>query len=248
EYPAVLDVIEQEAGADSWVIPSIGPDFGRMLDQARILRGRGFPTAMALPMTAPATPEGVETGLAKVAEALGGPLIVYVKTGQYVTPAGLGRLARAGALCAIKYAIERPDPRQDDYLRALLGEVDRDIIVSGMGERPAIVHLREFGLRSFTSGSVSIAPRLSTAILEACGRGDYTGAERIREYFLPLEDLRDGLHQIRVLHEAVSLAGIADMGRMLPLLSNIGAEHHAAIRDAARLLLAREREAIAEAA
>ncbi|HET9148631.1 MAG TPA: dihydrodipicolinate synthase family protein, partial [Acetobacteraceae bacterium] len=47
EYPAVLDVIEQEAGADSWVIPSIGPDFGRMLDQARILRGRGFPTAMA---------------------------------------------------------------------------------------------------------------------------------------------------------------------------------------------------------
>lgn len=248
EYPAVLDVIEQEAGADTWVIPSIGPEFGRMLDQVQILRARGFATAMALPIIAPATPDGVEAGLAKVADAFGKPLIIYVKTEQYLTPAAIGRLAHAGAVCAIKYAIERPNPKQDAFLTALLGEVERDIIVSGMGERPAIVHLRDFGLRSFTSGSVSIAPRQSMEILEACKRRDYAKAERLREYFLPLEDLRDHLHQIRVLHEAVSLAGIADMGRILPLLSNIGAEHHGVIRDAARQLLAHEQEAPAKAA
>jgi 4-hydroxy-tetrahydrodipicolinate synthase len=40
----------------------------------------------------------------------------------------------------------------------------------------------------------------------------------------------------------VTLAGIADMGPILPPLSNIDAEHHDAIRAAARALLAHDRE------
>jgi hypothetical protein len=41
-----------------------------------------------------------------------------------------------------------------------------------------------------------------------------------------------------VLHEAVRLAGIADTGPMLPMLSNIEPEHHDSIAKAARDLLA----------
>ena len=37
--------------------------------------------------------------------------------------------------------------------------VDRSLVVSGMGELPAIIHLRDFGLAGFTSGCVCIAPR-----------------------------------------------------------------------------------------
>lgn len=248
EYPAVLDTLEQAAGAASWVIPSIGPDFGRMMDQVRILKSRQFPTAMALPMVAPATPAGVEAGLARAAEVFGRPLITYIKTETYLSPAAVGRLVKSGAICAIKYAIERPDPRQDDYLTALLGEVPREVIVSGMGERPALVHLREFGLSAFTSGSVSVAPALSQAILRAAQRGDWEMAADLREKFIPLEDLRDGLHQIRVLHEAVSLAGIAPMGPILPLLSNIEPAHHGAIRAAAQALLAANQDSLKAAA
>ncbi len=42
-----------------------------------------------------------------------------------------------------------------------------------------------------------------------------------RAAFLPLEDCRDAYSPIRVLHDAVTLAGIADMGPMLPMLSNL---------------------------
>ena len=38
---------------------------------------------------------------------------------------------------------------------------------------------------------------------------------------MPLEDLRDAHSPMRVLHDAVRLAGIADTGPMLPMMTNI---------------------------
>ena len=76
------------------------------------------------------------------------------------------------------------------------------------------------------------------ALLQALKRGDDQAAEAVRARFLPLESLRDRLSQIHVMHEAVTLAGITDMGPMLPVLSNIAPEHHAEIRETARALLA----------
>jgi dihydrodipicolinate synthase/N-acetylneuraminate lyase len=78
-------------------------------------------------------------------------------------------------------------------------------------------------------------------LLAALKAKDWAAAEALRAAYLPLEDLRDALSPIRVLHEAVTLAGIADMGPILPSLSNIEAEHHGAIRAAAHALLAQER-------
>src|SRR5712691_5333329 len=34
EYAAILDFLEQAVAKDSWVVPSAGPDFGKLLDQA----------------------------------------------------------------------------------------------------------------------------------------------------------------------------------------------------------------------
>ena len=221
EYPALLDMLLELAGPDTWVIPSVGPDFGKTMDQAAILRERPFPTAMVLPATTAFTPAGAEEGIRRFAEQLGKPVIVYVKSEGYISPAGVARLAGRGMLKAVKYAIVRENPERDGYLDELLKSVDKSLVISGMGERPAIVHWREFGLRSFTSGSVCIAPGASQSILEALKRGDYTAAERLRAAFLPLEDLRDAHNPMRVLHDAVSVAGIADMGRMLPLMTNL---------------------------
>jgi dihydrodipicolinate synthase/N-acetylneuraminate lyase len=241
EYAGILDALAETAAAGTWVIPSVGPDFGRMIDQAAVLKARKFPTAMALPMTFPSTPDGAVVGLRKFAEALGRPIIVYVKAEGYLTPQGVKQLVDAGVVAAIKYAIVRPDPTRDVFLSQLVELVDRRYIVSGIGERPVITHLRDFGLNGFTSGSVCVAPKGSTQILAACKRKDWEAAARLRANYIPLEDARDAHSPIRVLHEAIRLAGIADTGPILPMLSNIEADKHEEIQKAAATLLAADR-------
>jgi dihydrodipicolinate synthase/N-acetylneuraminate lyase len=241
EYGGILDGLAEIAAPETWVIPSVGPDFGRMMDQVAVLKSRKFPTVMVLPLTFPMTNAGVVTGLRRFAEALGKPIIVYIKAEGYLTPEGVKTLVDDGIVAAIKYAIVRQDPKQDAFLAKLVDLVDRRYIVSGIGERPAIVHLRDFGLHGFTSGSVCVAPRGSMRILEACKRKDWTAAEPIRARYIPLEDCRDAYSPIRVLHEAVTLAGIADMGPILPLLSNLELQYREAVKKAAVELLAADR-------
>lgn len=246
EYAATLDFIAEAAGSDTWVIPSAGADYGKLMDQAAILRTRNFPTAMALPFGQPSNDSGVATALRRFADKLGKPIIAYVKGMGYIEPATLGALARDGVLCAIKYAIVREDPAKDAYLDELVKHVSRDIIVSGIGERPAIVHLRDFGLKCFTSGSVCVAPRGSTKILALLKARKYEEAEKIRAAYIALEDQRDARGPIRVLHDAVTLAGIADMGAMLPMISNLDASEKAAVKAAAVALLEHDRKLAAQ--
>jgi dihydrodipicolinate synthase/N-acetylneuraminate lyase len=180
--------------------------------------------------------------LRRFADKLGKPIIAYVKGLGYIEPATLGKLARDGVISAIKYAIVREDPRKDTYLDELVQHVSRDMIISGIGERPAIVHLRDFGLKCFTSGSVCVAPNGSTKILALLKAKRWEDAEKIRAAYIPLEDLRDKRGPIRVLHDAVTLAGIADMGPMLPMISNLDASERTAVEFAATALLGYDRK------
>lgn len=241
EYAALLDFLEQTVAPDTWVIPSAGPDFGKLMDQARVLRTRAFPTAMVLPQTFPATPDGSERAIRLFAESYGRPVIVYLKAENFLTPAHVARLATAGLVAGVKYAVVRNDPAEDPFLRELLDRVGAKLVISGIGERPAIVHLQKFGLTGFTSGSVCVAPRGSMRMLQALQAGDTATAAKIREAYLPLEDLRDAHSPIRVLHEAVTLAGVADMGPMLPHLSNLDPAQHGVVQAAARALLNHDR-------
>jgi len=241
EYGALLDQLAELAAPNTWVIPSVGPDFGKMMDQAAVLRARAFPTAMVLPATFPSTVAGAEAGLRRFAQAFGKPIIVYIKAEGYLMPESVKRLVDEGLVAAIKYAIVREDPLKDTFLSQLVELVDRRYIVSGIGERPAITHLRDFGLAGFTTGSGCVGPRGSAGLLAALKRKDYARAEELRAAFIPLEDLRDAHSPIRVLHEAVRLGEIADTGPMLPLLSNLDSEHHARVKKAAQDLLAFDR-------
>jgi dihydrodipicolinate synthase/N-acetylneuraminate lyase len=242
EYAATLDFLAEAAGPDTWVIPSAGADYGKLIDQAAILRTRNFPTAMALPFGNPSNDGGVATALRRFADKLGKPVIAYVKGLGYIEPATLGALARDGVVCAIKYAIVRDDPAKDAYLDELVKHVSRDIVISGIGERPAIVHLRDFGLKCFTSGSVCVAPRGSMKILAALKAKRYDEAAKLRAAYIPLEDQRDARGPIRVLHDAVTLAGIADMGPMLPMISNLDPSERPAVKAAAAALLEHDRQ------
>jgi len=243
EYDRALSFLASAAGADTLVIPSAGPAFGTLMDQAAILRRHKFPTVMVLPQVGTTTSEGVAAGVERFVQAAGVPALLYVKHDGYVEPPDVKRLADRGLVSGIKYATVRPHPHEDDYLRRLLDVVDRRTVISGIGEQPAVVHLRDFGLAGFTSGCVCVAPRLSVAMLAAMRAGNWAEAERIREIFKLLEDLRNAIHPIRVLHEAVRLAGVAETGPLLPLLSNVPPADHPAIRDAAVRLGEAERKA-----
>jgi dihydrodipicolinate synthase/N-acetylneuraminate lyase len=238
EFPRLLDMLAEDSAPGTLVIPSVGPDFGKMMDQAEILRSRAFPTVMVLPATFPTTIEGAADGISRFADRFGKPVILYIKRDDFLTPAAIAKLIESGAACLVKYGTVRAEPGNDRFLAGLVAAVDPARIISGIGERPAIVHLQKFGLAGFTSGAVCVAPCGSQAILDALRRGDVATAERLRGAYLALEDLRDAFNPIRVLHEAVTLSGIADMGPMLPLLSNLPAAHHDAVRAAARALLA----------
>jgi dihydrodipicolinate synthase/N-acetylneuraminate lyase len=228
EYEALVDWLSS-FGQTRWAIPSIGPSFGRALDQSCLLRRHSFRCAMVLPCGDPRDAAGMEAGVRELAQACGLPLVLYLKSedgfGSDLEQGldAIGRLMDDGVGVAIKYAVVRDDPARDQYLSGLLRRVDRQRIISGMGERPAIVHLRDFELNGLTTGSGCIAPHLCCSLFDACAEKDWGRAEALRAAFMPLEDLRDAWGPARVLHHATELAGIATAGPIPPYVSPLDA-------------------------
>jgi len=240
EYDGLLTMLRELAPEDDlWMVPSFGPMYGTAMDQAAILKDHKFPTAMLLPTLFPSKPAGVATAVRHIVEKAGMKIVLYIKDESYITPELAASLVNDGLISWIKYAVVKPNPAEDAYLSKLVTLVNPDCIVSGIGEQPSIIHLRDFGITGFTAGCVCIAPNLSMDLLRAIDAKDYTKAEEIREIFLPLEDQRNAHSPILVLHQAVALAGIAQTGPVLPLLSELPAELIPGIEKAAKELLAR---------
>jgi len=236
EYPDILDALAGMAGEDTWVIPSAGPTYGMMMEQAAVLAARDFPTAMVLPMSGMTTSAGVARGIRDFVQAFDRPAVLYIKADGYIDLDDVAALDAEGCIACIKYATVREDPAVDAYLAELVKRVRPSKIVSGIGEQPVIEHCLGFGLTSFTSGCVSVAPARSMAMLRAVQAKDGESAVAIRERFRVLEDLRNAIHPVRVLHAAVS-ATVADMGPPLPLLSGLSASEAERVTAAAEQLL-----------
>ncbi len=243
EYGKLLEFLSSAAASNTIMVPSVGPFYGNLVDQADILRQFRFPTAMVLPTLFPAKPAGIQTAVRHFVERAGIPAVLYLKDEGYMPPEAAAQLVNEGLISWIKYAIVREDPKQDAYLSKLVELVDRRLIVSGIGEQPAIIHLRDFGITGYTSGCICVAPRPSMQMLQKVQAGDYEAAEALRAIYEPLEDLRNAHGPIPVLHHAVTLSGIADMGPFLPLLAPLAEELQARIGPVAKALLERNGEA-----
>ena len=237
EYESVIGQLAEIAAADTLVIPSAGPSYGLMMDQAAILKGTDYPTVMVLPHQGITTSQGVVAGLRNFAQKVGKPIVLYIKYGDYITVEGAKELVDEGLVSWVKYAIVREDPANDPFLAQLVDVVDPALIVSGIGEQPVIEHLVDFGVNGFTAGCVCIRPDLSDQLLKAVQAKDLTRAREIQAIFEPLEDLRNSINPIRVLHEAVRLAGIAETGPALPLLSGITEAQEETVKAAAQKLI-----------
>lgn len=237
EFADLLSLLTDIAAPNTLMVPSVGPAFGTMMDQADILADFDFPTVMILPQKEIADAAGIARGVRLFAEKYGKPVVLYLKHDRWLEPATVGKLYRDGLISWVKYAVVRDNPADDKYLREVLEQVPGDIVVSGIGEQPAIIHMRDFGIGSFTSGCVCVAPARSMDMLAAIKAGNYAEAEEIRKKFLPLEDLRNNIQPIRVLHRAVALADIADTGPLLPMLGELTSSDEAAVATAARQLV-----------
>jgi dihydrodipicolinate synthase/N-acetylneuraminate lyase len=171
-------------------------------------------------------------------------LIVYLKEEHNFGAnllAGLDAVARLvndGVCVGIKYAVVHREPQEDGYLEALLERVDRRFVISGIGERPAITHLDHFHLPGFTSGSVCVAPAKTQQIFDYCAARDFVSAWKVRQLFLPHEDLRDAWGPARVLHASMSLAGIAETGPIPPFVSSLNEAQKAELAPVAQALYA----------
>lgn len=235
EYAAALNVLVENTMIDTVVIPSVGPSYGMMMDQADVLKDYPFPTVMILPQKEIADEQGIVAGIRKFVASFGKPIVLYLKHDRWLSPTTVQGLVRDGMVSWIKYAVVRDNPAQDDYLDEILNLIPNNILVSGIGEQPAIIHMRDFGMSSFTSGCVCVAPKLSLEMLRAVQSGDIGKAESIREKFAPLEDLRNRINPIRVLHHAVS-ATVAPTGPMQPMLGELSEEEMATVSRAAVML------------
>ncbi len=237
EYAEVVHQLVEQAGPDSWVIPSIGSSFGMMMDQAALAEKLPVDTFMVLPQKDITDQAGIERGIRLAVQRMGKPVVLYLKFDRWLPPAAVERLVNEGYVSWIKYAVVLPDPSNDPYLKELLDVVPSELFVSGMGEQPAICHMRDYRMGGFTSGCVCIRPDLSSSMLHAIQAGDWKKAEAIRAIFEPLENQRNDISPIRVLHEAVRVSGISNVGPLLPLMSGLDNSQLATLSQVARTLI-----------
>lgn len=242
EYEQLLEWLNS-LGPEMLAIPSAGPSYGRAIDQASLLRQYSFPCVMLLPCADPRDAAGLERGYREFADAAATKLIVYLKEESNLgadKDAGLDAVARLiddGICVGVKYAVIRANPSEDGYLDRLLSRVDRKWVISGIGERPAIAHMRDFGLSGFTTGSGCLAPRLSNELHRHCAAGEWTQAAAVRDLFIAHEDLRDTWGPARVLHASTELAGVAVTGPIAPYVSELNATQQNQLRPVASALV-----------
>lgn len=155
--------------------------------------------------------------------------MLYLKFDRWLDASIIKSLEADGVISWIKYAIVLDDPMDDPCAKEVMDIFPRERMVSGIGEQPAIEHVHHLGMHGFTSGCVCVAPGKSMEMMRAIHAGDLETADSIRQWFLPLEDLRNDINPIRVLHHAVQEAGIAKTGPILPMLSDLPADQIAKI-------------------
>lgn len=220
-FREALGVLFDACPASASILFSIGPDFGKAMDQAGDVLRLGVSNVMLLPMAFPADPKGVAEGVRRIADRLGFGVVLYVKRENYVAADDLARLVEGGEVRFVKYAVERTDAAHDAYLDGLIAAIGLDRMASGMGETPIEDHIGRRRLATYTSGAVCIAPAATNELLDLYRAGRQADALELSQPFLAFERARAKLGGISVLHDAMGISGIADCGQLMPLLSNL---------------------------
>ncbi|CDN51951.1 hypothetical protein [Neorhizobium galegae] len=240
QFETVLD-LAGEAARYGPVTIGIGPELGRMLDQAPLIERSGLKDVLVLPIHAPADTHGTADGIRHIADRLGRGVIVDLIRDNHLRPVTLRKLLDEGSIVAARYSVQMPNPGDDGYLDRVIEVMTRERMIGGLGEAAILDHLavRRFG--AITSGAAALVPARIRAVVEAIAISDMALARRLLTPVLELERVRAMLGPIQVLHDAVTHAGIAAMGRQMPMLSPVKVKYRADMEAGVEALLASAR-------
>ena len=218
EYKAVVGTFLDEAGDAAYIVPGIGPGFGRALDMGHIVRSLGVAGVMIMPVVGPASANGVYNGLRDLTKAVQLPTVLYQRRLDIMPVDDVISLCELDDVVGLKYAVDDLDAF--DRIAERAG--DRAAMICGMAEDPCIDYMAH-GAVGFSSGMANFVPRMSLTLRCKFAAGDKAEAERLRALMVPFEDLRGenaARYSSSALHAAMDHAGLAG-GPVIPFAEDV---------------------------
>lgn len=218
EYEAVVGTFLEAAGDDAFVVPGIGPGYGRSLEMGHIARSLGAAGVMIMPVVGPGSARGVRQGLAEIAKAVQLPTMLYQRRLDLMPVDDTIELCKHDEIAGLKYSV-------DDlaaFAKIREGAGDRAAMVCGMAEEPCLDYL-EAGAIGFSSGMANFVPALSLRILKSYRDGNLEEAKRIQDLMIPFEDFRgecQAKYSTSALHAGMNHAGLAG-GPVIPFSEDV---------------------------
>ncbi|MFG2457911.1 5-dehydro-4-deoxyglucarate dehydratase [Streptomyces sp. NPDC048523] len=235
EYRQVVTITVEEAGGRVPVVAGIGYGWAQAVRFARIAEEAGADALLVLPHYLVAAPQdGLVAQLEQIAARTGLPLIAYQR-GQVAF--GVGAFKR---ITGIPGVIGLKDGHSDlDRLQRLTLAAPEGFLFFN-GASTAEIQARAYatvGVPAYSSAVHAFAPEIADAFFNALrdgDRGDGTVEKLLRDFYVPLVELRD-----RVPGYAVSLVKAAARlrGRPVgPVRAPLTDPSHADLTDLRRLL------------
>ena len=239
EYETAVGAVVDQAGGRAYVVPGIGPGYGRSLEMAAIARSAGAAGVMIMPIVGPASDNGAKAGLEGIARSCRLPVILYQRRLEIMPVDHVVELCRLDEVVGLKFAVD--DLSAFSRIAERAGQ--HAAMVCGMAEDPCIDYL-EAGAAGFSSGMANFVPRMSLELLRSFRQGDAGAAARLREEMVPFEDFRgedSARYSSSALHSAMEYAGLAG-GPVVPFAEPVAASDLPRLHDMMDRLLGREAE------
>ncbi len=219
EYEAVVGTFLDAAGDAAYIVPGIGPGFGRAIEMGHIARSLGVAGVMIMPVVGPASANGVYNGLREITKAVQLPTVLYQRRLDIMPTDDVINLCTLDEVVGLKYAVEDLDA----FDRIVKKAGDRAAMVCGMAEDPCIDYMAH-GAVGFSSGMANFVPRMSLTLHDKFTDGDRPEAERLRTLMVPFEDFRGengARYSGSALHAAMDYAGLSG-GPVIPFAEDVG--------------------------
>lgn len=206
EVPALV-------GGRAVVVAGVGRSIQEACALARRAKADGADAVMVHQPPDPfVAPRGVTAYVAKVAEAAGLPVVLYLRNDGIGLPA-IEALCRIPGVIGVKWAT----PNMMVLAQAIRRVGEGVSFICGLAE-PWAPPMTALGARGFTSGLINIAPERSVAILAALREGDFARANAAIAAIGGFEALRaeeqNGAN-VSVVKAALILTGV-DVGPARP--------------------------------
>lgn len=239
EYETAVGAVVDQAGSRAFVVPGIGPGYGRSLEMAAIARSAGAAGVMIMPIVGPASDNGAKAGLEGIARSCRLPVLLYQRRLDIMPVDHVVELCRLEEVVGLKYAVDDLSA----FSRIVVRAGQHAAMICGMAEDPCIDYL-EAGAVGFSSGMANFVPRMSLELLRSFREGDAEAAARLRAEMVPFEDLRgedSARYSSSALHSAMEYAGQAG-GPVVPFAEPVAENDLPRLHDMMDRLLRREAE------